>query len=588
MTRSPKCYPPRGVRNSIRNRMLRVVLPLIVIPFFVAGVIDVMIAKKATKEFTIWHLKQKELDILFLAETPVFRNFALLRKGIEPSGRPMPMAMEMRSAMGRSVSLEKSAEVRMENFLLSFFAGRNKHLDFYRSIRFIAYSGEEVAAVEEGRLRKEVKDRSEDPMFSAVSQMSPGEIYAVQSNALNTYATPVYFDINEDGQYSNEEFLGVISTTFTSVFEEIKEIALKTAFLATGAVCLALIFTGILIAKRINRVTRPIGDLAEATRKLAEGEDPELITYRGDDEVGILAQNFDDMVGNLKKRTEERDQYGVRLQELNKNLEQIVEMRTRELEQANEALKAASEHKTLFLANMSHELRTPMNAILGFTELLKDGIYGDISPKIMEIIEKIQKNGKHLLAMINDVLDLTKIEAGRIEIHKAPFSVASCVDTVITNTGALAKQKGLQVMKDLQEGVLMAFGDEKRINQVLWNLLSNAIKFTAQGEINIVVSRETSSLHFQVSDTGIGIPEEKLDSIFDEFTQVDASHTRQYGGTGLGLAIARKLVELHGGKMWVESAVGEGSKFHFSLPLEEAGDKSPKDGGKTSKGEMDS
>lgn len=487
------------------------------------------------------------------------------------------MAMEMRSAMGGGVSLEKSAEIRMESFLLNFYTGRNKHIDFYRSIRFIAYNGEEVAAVEDGRLRKEEKDRSEDPMFKAVSQMSPGEIYTVQSDALNTYATPIYSDINNDGQYSSEEFLGVVSTTFTSVFGEIKEIALKTAFLATGAVCLALIFTGILIAKRIDRVTRPIGDLAEATRKLAEGEVPELISYRGDDEVGILAQNFDEMVGNLKKRTEERDQYGARLQELNKNLEQIVEMRTRELEQANEALKAASEHKTLFLANMSHELRTPMNAILGFAELLKDGIYGDISAKIMEIVEKIQKNGKHLLAMINDVLDLTKIEAGRIEIHRTPFSVASCIDTVITNTDSLARKKGLRVIKDLQEGVLTGYGDEKRINQVLWNLLSNAIKFTEQGEIHIGASRKADSLHFQVSDTGIGIPEGKLERIFEEFTQVDDSHTRQYGGTGLGLAIARKLVELHGGQIWVESKVGNGSTFHFSLPMVEAGDGSPKE-----------
>jgi signal transduction histidine kinase len=584
--KSKKYHPSKKARNSIRNRMLRVVLPLIVIPFFVAGIIDVMIAKKATKEFTKWHLKQKELDILFLAETPVFKNYVHLMRGKTPPERPPHMAMEMGSPSGMEDSPTKRAEVRMQEFLLSFYLGRNKPLDFYRSIRFIAYNGQEAAVVEEGMLLTELKNRSGDPLFTTLSHMSPGEVYTVQTNGLTTYATPVYFDFDRDEQYSSEEFIGVISTTFTSVFREIKEIAWKTAFLATGAICLALIFTGILIAKRINLVTRPIGDLAEATRKLAEGKDPDLVTYRGHDEVGVLAQNFDEMVGNLRKRTEERDQYAVRLKELNKNLEQIVEIRTQELEQANEALKAASEHKSLFLANMSHELRTPMNAILGFTELLRDGIYGDISPKIMEIIEKIQKNGKHLLALINDVLDLTKIEAGRIEIHKARFSVTSCVDTVITNTSALAQKKGIGVVKDLQQG-LMAYGDEKRINQVLWNLLSNAIKFTEQGEIHIGVSGESDSLHFHVSDTGIGIPKENIDRIFEEFTQVDASHTREYGGTGLGLAIARKLIEIHGGRIWVESEVGKGSTFHFSLPNEDSGGESPKDKKTTSTGEME-
>ena len=275
------------------------------------------------------------------------------------------------------------------------------------------------------------------------------------------------------------------------------------------------------------------------------------------------------MIEHLGKRTEERDQYAAKLEELNRNLEQIVEMRTEELAITNEDLKAASKHKSQFLANMSHELRTPMNAILGFTELIRDGVYGELSPKILEIIEKIQKNGQHLLAMINDVLDLTKIEAGRIEIHSTPFSVIGCVEPVIGNTAALASQKAVEVEMDVPEGLPMVLGDEKRVNQILWNLLSNAIKFTQEGEIKIAVEKEDDFLHFWVSDTGIGISKDNLDKIFGEFTQIDGSHTREYGGTGLGLAIAKRLVELHGGRIWAESQEGKGSTFHFTLNREE-------------------
>jgi signal transduction histidine kinase len=543
--------------------MLKMVLPLIAIPFCAAGVINFMIASKAYHGFIKWHLNQKELDILFLSETPIYRNYVRIWRA---SRNKMPMMKDLGGMMGMGpMGMSEKPLDRMKQFLLNFYEGRNKPFRFYQAIRFIGDNGIEVAVVKDGRILENLKDQSEKPIFKTASQMSRGEIHSVRSNGLITYATPVYVDFNNDGNYSRAEFLGVVSTTFTSSIREIKKVAGQIAIFATFMMLLAICLTGFLIAKKVKWVTKPIGELVRATRNLAEGKEPELIKYRGDDEVGVLAKNFDEMVKRLRVRTEERDRTAEKLEDLNKNLEQIVEMRTQELAQANEALTAASEHKSQFLANMSHELRTPMNAILGFTELLKDGIYGDLSSKTMEIIDKIQKNGQHLLDMINDVLDLTKIEAGRIEIRKASFSVRSCIETVIANTTALANQKGLKVIPDIPEDLPTAYGDEKRVNQILWNLLSNAIKFTEKGDIGIGARAEDKALHFWVSDTGIGIPTEKLGRIFEEFTQVDSSHTRQYGGTGLGLSIAKRLVELHGGRIWVESEVEKGSVFHFTL-----------------------
>lgn len=562
-------------RNSIRNKMLRVVLPLIVIPFLVAGILDAMIAKQASDEFTKWNQKQKELDILFLSETGTFRGFTRLDAfggtGMSPPDRTVQDAVRGPVGVIRRVPDPKA---HLRESLVKFYEGMNQPFELYRSIRFIASNGTEVAAVEEGLFYENNTDWSGAPIFTTVSQMKPGQIHSTQSDGLMTYATPVYDDFNRDDQYTKDEFRGIILTTFTSSFKQFDEVAWKAAILAISAVCIALIFTGILIARRIHHVTQPIADLVKATRNLSEGTYPDLIAYHGEDEVGILARNFDAMVESLKKRTLERDQVTERLKDLNKNLEQMVMERTRELEKANISLIKASEHKTQFLANMSHELRTPMNAIIGFTELLKDGVYGEISPKIVEIVEKILRNGRHLLAMINDVLDLTKIEAGQMEIHRAAFSAHDLIDTVTANISALAEQKGLSVVKDVAEGIPTAYGDEKRINQVLWNLLSNAIKFTEKGEIGIGVRKQDDMLQFYVSDTGIGIPEDKVDGIFEEFTQADATHTRQYGGTGLGLAIAKKIIHLHGGRIWVESRPGEGSVFHFSLPAEKAGEES--------------
>ena len=238
----------------------------------------------------------------------------------------------------------------------------------------------------------------------------------------------------------------------------------------------------------------------------------------------------------------------------------------REIEQKSHELQIASQHKSQFLANMSHELRTPLNAILGYTELIVDQIYGQVPDKIRDVLERVQKSGRHLLGLINDVLDLSKIEAGQLSLSLSDYSLQDAVQSAVTSVESLAKEKGLRLTVDVASKLPVGRGDERRIVQVLLNLVGNAIKFTEAGEVAVRVSAG-DVFRVSVSDTGPGIPEIQHERIFEEFQQVDGSSTRTKGGTGLGLAIAKKIIELHGGRIWVESVVGKGSTFTFSLPV---------------------
>jgi signal transduction histidine kinase len=239
----------------------------------------------------------------------------------------------------------------------------------------------------------------------------------------------------------------------------------------------------------------------------------------------------------------------------------------REIAHKSHELEVASQHKSQFLANMSHELRTPLNAILGYTELIVDGIYGEVPAKLGEVLERVQGSGRHLLGLINDVLDLSKIEAGQLTLAANDYSFHDVVQTVISGVESLAAEKQLKLVTNLAADLPVGRGDERRITQVLMNLVGNAIKFTDAGEVAVRVTAPDGMFVASVADTGPGIPEDQQQRIFEEFQQVDSSSTRKKGGTGLGLAIAKRIVELHGGHIWVESTVGKGSTFSFSLPV---------------------
>jgi len=239
----------------------------------------------------------------------------------------------------------------------------------------------------------------------------------------------------------------------------------------------------------------------------------------------------------------------------------------REIEDKSRQLEAASRHKSQFLANMSHELRTPLNAILGYTELILDNIYGEVPGKIRDILERLGKSGRHLLGLINDVLDLSKIEAGQLTLSLTDYSMKEVVQMVITAVESLAAEKSLALKVALPPDLPLGRGDERRLTQVLLNLVGNAIKFTAVGEVRVEVRASDGAFLVSVADTGPGIAEADQQKIFEEFQQVDSSSTRQKGGTGLGLAIAKKIIELHAGHIGVESSLGKGSTFWFSLPI---------------------
>ena len=238
-----------------------------------------------------------------------------------------------------------------------------------------------------------------------------------------------------------------------------------------------------------------------------------------------------------------------------------------EIEEKSRELVIASQHKSQFLANMSHELRTPLNAILGYSELILDDIYGAAPPKMRDVLERVQTNGKHLLGLINDVLDLSKIEAGQLVLQLAPYSVKDMLRGVYVAVEPLASTKKIALKLDLPKDLPAAKGDERRLSQVVLNLVGNAIKFTDAGEVTIAAHAANGSVVVQVKDTGPGIAEADQQKIFEEFQQADNSSTRAKGGTGLGLAISRRIVALHGGRLWVESALGKGSTFSFTLPV---------------------
>ena len=251
----------------------------------------------------------------------------------------------------------------------------------------------------------------------------------------------------------------------------------------------------------------------------------------------------------------------------NTRLFEEVQARTRELAKTVEDLEIASQHKSQFVANMSHELRTPLAAILGYAELMQEGFYGEPSAKSMDALTRIRSNGKHLLGLINTVLDIAKIESGQFTLNMTEYAIESVIEIVRAATESLAETKKLVLKSDVGKRLPIGIGDEQRLTQVLLNLVGNAIKFTDTGEVRIAACAVNDRFNVTVTDTGPGIPQEHQARIFEQFHQVDNSNTKAKGGTGLGLAIAKQIIEMHGGRIWVESTVGKGSTFRMELPI---------------------
>ena len=300
---------------------------------------------------------------------------------------------------------------------------------------------------------------------------------------------------------------------------------------ALGAIALALVL-GYAISWS---VIGPVQRMNERLGEIASGDFGQQVRVANRDELGTLAANLNRMNDELGRLYRE--------------------------------LETASRHKSEFLANMSHELRTPLNAIIGFSEVLQERMFGDLNDKQAEYIDDIITSGHHLLALINDILDLSKVEAGRMELELTQFDLPLALEGTLALVRERATRQGVRLELAVDEGVGPVVADERKVRQVLLNLLSNAVKFTPEGGgVAMRTGPVAGAVEVAVSDTGIGIAPEDQATVFEEFRQVGSDTARKREGTGLGLTLARKFVELHGGRIWVTSEVGQGSTFTFTLP----------------------
>ena len=282
----------------------------------------------------------------------------------------------------------------------------------------------------------------------------------------------------------------------------------------------------------------PIQRVETRLAEIASGDFSGRVDVSNRDELGSLAANLNRMNDELRRL------YG--------------------------ELETASRHKSEFLANMSHELRTPLNAIIGFSQVLRQRLFGAINPKQEEYLDDILSSGNHLLSLINDVLDLSKVEAGQVELEVAAFSLREALERGAVTLGGRAAKNGVGLSVELAPDVDIVDGDERRIRQVVFNLLSNAVKFTPPGgHVTVAAARVNGEVQVAVADTGPGIAAEDHERIFEQFQQTDVG-VGQREGTGLGLTLSRRLVELHGGRIWVDSEPGQGSRFVFTLPQRQA------------------
>lgn len=334
-------------------------------------------------------------------------------------------------------------------------------------------------------------------------------------------------------------------------------------------ITIAVILSGILATVLLTRrITTPLKSLVTVARQVADGDLTASVQPMTRDEVGQLTTVFSHMTEALQERDVAVKQAYGELEQLNRTLEQRVRHRTSELQAANEKLKELDHLKSTFVSVVSHELRTPMTSIKGYVENLLDGLAGALTNKQTRSLERVKHNIDRLTRMINELLDLSKIEAGRLELHLSPIALSEMTEDVVESYQATAREQSINLRSLVDPGLPMVMGDTDKLGRVLINLVHNAIKFTPPGgEIRIdAQARGDGYVEMTVTDNGKGIPPQELDKVFDKFYW-SASAPVESRGAGLGLAIAKNLVELHGGRIRVESVLGEGTRFAFTIPI---------------------
>lgn len=541
-------------KTSIRKKALTLILPIVITSMLAIGLISFKILNNQTANRSQRFLQDRRNEILTISEDQTIANYF----------------HNIAYGLSEEATLYK---IEMERHFKRFSDRYNAIEQIYKGIRYIDKAGNEVAKFWDGKIGINYQNVKNQTFFKEAKKLPAWSVYTSSIGPQMVNATPIYWDEDGNGELANDELRGIIAVDLNYPLLQFKKERLLMAGASIGITILAILITTITVSVLLRRVTRPLHQLVNATRAISSGDLSTKIPVQSDDEVGLLASSFNQMARDLKINIEKKDGYADELARLNIELEDKVKARTEELETANQELKKANikimeadRLKSEFLANMSHELRTPMNAIIGFTRLVRRKAADVLPERQLDNLEKVEISANQLLALINDILDLSKIEAGKMSLNVMAFEFAPLVDTCFATVEPLVK-KETQLLKDVPEDLGEMQSDPDKLKQIVINLLSNALKFTDNGEVKLSARLETDSLRFDVSDTGVGIPDDALEYIFDEFRQVDGSSTRRHGGTGLGLSITKKLTKMLGGTIEASSVEGKGSTFTVRIPF---------------------
>ena len=546
-------YTPKG---SIQRKVLTIVIPLIIVPMLAIGLVSFHTLNKEAASRSKRFLQDRKNEILTISENQSVANYF----------------HNIAYGLSEEATMYKD---ELERFFKRFADRYNSIEQIYAGIRYIDGEGQEIARVSDDRVGGDYRHVADEEFFKKAITYPPEKVYTtspVVRRMIN--AMPIFWDEDGNGEFSENELRGVIAVDSLYPISQFRHERMVMALATIGITLLSIILAVTAVTMHLRRVTRPIHELVGGTKAIASGDLTTEISVESEDEVGLLASSFNQMARDLRRHIEEKDGYARELRQLNVELEDKVKERTKELEKANQELQQANlkireadRLKSEFLANMSHELRTPMNAIIGFTRLVIRKTADVLPSRQKENLEKVDISANQLLNLINDILDLSKIEAGKMGVSITPFDLPSLIDTCFATVEPLVKSEAVHLVKEVPQDLPEMVTDQDKLKQIIINLLSNALKFTEEGEVRLSAAVEDSMLKITVSDTGIGIPPDALNYIFDEFRQVDGSSTRKHGGTGLGLSITKKLSHLLGGAIDVQSVEKEGSIFTVSLPL---------------------